>query len=422
VLYFIKWKEGETVSALIARVEKYTAISVRGIEIHSTREKESQSNPDIDSEKSKLNYDLHQHPTPEKNFYMRCKDRISELNLKRAVRKDAVVMAQILITSEKIFFENKTPEETKLFFTDSYKFICDYYGKQNIISAIVHMDEKTPHLEVNMVPITADGRLCAKDLFTPDNRVGTGKYHVSGKHKGKEIKERVHGTGTLSKFQDKIFERIGKPRNMERGEVGSTRKHLKTPEYKAAMKELEDVREEIREDKIERDKIASEVSNLQNTEGKLKKDILALEAKKSEIDANIVLEMETHAGHMQSCRDSLVRENEILDGVKENIKTAENKLSETVENIKIVIEEAKESLEKEKNRMKDEIVNVIAEEHKPRYRNVARKAVEAEMKKVEKENKITVGGTLNNRRIDEKVVTPADKKEINPSRKTVERG
>lgn len=195
----------------IIRIQKMTAGSCKGIEIHDRREKEgiSHTNKDIDWERTKNNYDLLEQ---EKSFYRAVQNRISELELNRAVRKDAIVMAQALITSDHEFFENKTLEEQRTFFEDSLKFIEERYGKENLISATVHMDERTPHMHVNFVPVTEDGRLSAKTLFSKKS---------------------------LSELQDHFHDRVGRSYGLERGERGSAARHLEVIEYKIAQKTVE---------------------------------------------------------------------------------------------------------------------------------------------------------------------------------------
>ena len=75
----------------IVRIQKFSANTVGGIRIHDKRLKQgtSHSNPDIDWSRTKLNYNL----APDQNYHKAIKQRISSLNLKKAVRKDAVVMA-----------------------------------------------------------------------------------------------------------------------------------------------------------------------------------------------------------------------------------------------------------------------------------------------------------------------------------------
>ncbi len=61
-------------------------------------------------------------------------------------------------------FRKLSPREQQQFFVDCTRFFAERYGEDNIISAVVHMDETTPHLHLNLIPI-ADGRLSAKTLF-----------------------------------------------------------------------------------------------------------------------------------------------------------------------------------------------------------------------------------------------------------------
>ena len=196
----------------ICRVQKMTAPAVKGIEIHDLREKEgcSHTNKDIDWSRSALNYDLC--PDQNRHFYGAVKRRIAELQLPRAVRKDAVVMAQVLVTSDRAFFDALSKEQTERFFRDSYAFLSARFGADNVVSSIVHLDEKTPHMHFNFVPVTADGRLSAKQLFTP---------------------------ASLRELQDAFIEQVGSKYGLERGKLGSDAEHLDTLEYKIKCKQAE---------------------------------------------------------------------------------------------------------------------------------------------------------------------------------------
>lgn len=147
----------------VIRMQKIKSGGVRGIQNHDQRITESLTNPDIDPEKSELNENIHEED--HRTYYMRIKDRIDELNLPKAPRKDAVVMCEFIATSDKAYFENMPPEEQKRFFKASYDFIADRYGKENIIHATVHYDEKTPHLHMGIVPVTKDNKLSCYQIF-----------------------------------------------------------------------------------------------------------------------------------------------------------------------------------------------------------------------------------------------------------------
>ena len=245
----------------IVRVQKMTTGSVKGIEIHDLREKEgvSNTNQDIDWKRSKDNYDIN--PDKNKNFSQAVKDRIGKLHLIKAVRKDAVVMAQVLVTSDQSFFKNLDTEKQKEFFEDSYNFLRERYGRENIISATVHVDEKTPHMHFNFVPVTEDGRLSAKSVLTRQN---------------------------LIEQQTAFYEEVGKKYGLERGIEGGSKKHLEIAELKARtvaentfkLRE-EEVKVGIRVNELQEQKeaLASELEAMQINESNLQKKISLLEKK-----------------------------------------------------------------------------------------------------------------------------------------------
>lgn len=197
----------------IIRVQKFKRTAVHGIQIHDKREKESRTNPDIDRDRTPNNYTL-QHC---ENLSDEVQKRIQSLNLKRSVRKDAVVMCQALITSDHNFFKDLDTETQSKFFMESFEFLQKKFDKYNILSATIHLDEKTPHMHVNFVPVV-NGKLSAKELLTPDY---------------------------LRELQTDFYNEIGKRFGLERGEPRAEKvKHLETEIYKIEtrkekLKELE---------------------------------------------------------------------------------------------------------------------------------------------------------------------------------------
>jgi len=127
------------------------------------------------------------------------------LNLPKAVRKDAVVMVGMLISSGHEYFENISLKQQTQFFEDSYKFFCNRYGKENVISSTVHLDEHTPHMHFNFIPVTSDGRLSAKSILTRQE---------------------------LRSLQSDFYQEVGIRYGLERGKDGSTATHLSEMEYK----------------------------------------------------------------------------------------------------------------------------------------------------------------------------------------------
>jgi hypothetical protein len=80
-------------------------------------------------------------------------------------RKDAVLAVEYVCTASPEWWKTATPKEQADFFKRSVEWIEDKYGKENLIVATIHRDEKSPHLSAYVVPKTQDGRLSAKEFI-----------------------------------------------------------------------------------------------------------------------------------------------------------------------------------------------------------------------------------------------------------------
>ena len=144
----------------ILRFAKYKGPEIGHIESHNERTKEKYaSNPDIDTTRSHLNFHL---VTPERKYRAESEKQIAEAGCR--TRSDSVRVVEALVTASPEFFKGKKKSEVKAYFTEALDFIQKYQSKETIISAVVHMDEKTPHMHLCFVPLTGDKRLCAKEI------------------------------------------------------------------------------------------------------------------------------------------------------------------------------------------------------------------------------------------------------------------
>ena len=145
----------------ILRFEKHKGNPARPLEAHHERQKEQYaSNPDIDTSRSKYNFHI---VKPEGRYYHFIQSRIEQAGCR--TRKDSTRFVDTLITASPEFFKGKSPKEIQAFFQRAAEFLTHRVGRENIVSAVVHMDEKTPHLHLCFVPLTADGRLSAKEII-----------------------------------------------------------------------------------------------------------------------------------------------------------------------------------------------------------------------------------------------------------------
>ena len=151
----------------ILRFAKYKGPTVSRIEAHNERTKETYaSNPDIKTELSKHNF----HPVAPDGKYRDISTRIIRKTGCR-VRKDSVTAVEVLITASPEFFEKKSRKEIREFFDYAVEFMKSKQNPDTYISAVVHVDEKTPHMHLCFVPITADGRLSAKEIIGNKKRL-----------------------------------------------------------------------------------------------------------------------------------------------------------------------------------------------------------------------------------------------------------
>lgn len=145
----------------IMRINKLKIGSVTPINNHHERLKEKyKSNPDIDPQRTHLNYHL---VLPEGRYREKTLARIEEVGAKR--RKDSVVLQDAFVSASPDWIRQKPIEEQRKYFEHVFDFFCDRFGKDNILSAVIHMDEATPHMHLVFVPITSEGRLSSKTII-----------------------------------------------------------------------------------------------------------------------------------------------------------------------------------------------------------------------------------------------------------------
>ena len=144
----------------ILRFAKYKGPEIGHIEAHNERTKEKYtSNPDVDTSRSRYNFHLIE---PQRKYRAEAEKQIAEAGCR--TRSDSVRVVEALVTASPEFFKGKKRAEIKEYFEYALDFIKAHQNEKTIISAVVHMDEKTPHMHLCFVPLTEDGRLSAKDI------------------------------------------------------------------------------------------------------------------------------------------------------------------------------------------------------------------------------------------------------------------
>jgi len=207
-------------SFVVARMTKLKADNLVGIGNHDQRKTTNHSNEDIDVSRSHLNYDLVAGRTD--NFKTDIEAYINENKAsKRAVRKDAVLVNEWILTSDKDFFEQLDEVETRKYFETAKQYFADNYGDENIRYAVVHLDEKTPHMHMGIVPFDDDRKLSAKRIFNRE---------------------------ALQRIQEELPQYLKENGfDVQRGNKNKERKNLSVPEYKTMREDLKKIETEKQE-------------------------------------------------------------------------------------------------------------------------------------------------------------------------------
>ncbi|MFL0574971.1 MobV family relaxase [Priestia megaterium] len=194
----------------IIRMQKFHKDAILGIQKHNQREGENSKNKDIDSTRTMLNYDF---VNEDKIKYHEEIKKMTATRVKRKIRNDAVLVAEFFVSASPEYMHAMSPDEQRKYFEAALDHISGKYGGQNILYAVVHNDESTPHMHVGFVPITDDRRLAAKEYF--------------------------HGKTKIRRIQDDFHNYMNKRGyDIERGEP-SELQHKSVHEFKKQEREKE---------------------------------------------------------------------------------------------------------------------------------------------------------------------------------------
>lgn len=246
-------------SYCVARMEKMKSDNLVGIGNHNQRRFSNHSNKDIDVSKSHLNYDI---LDKVKSYKTDIEGYINaNKSSKRAVRKDAVLVCEWIITSDSDFFESMSPADTREYFQTAIDFFAERYGSKNLMYAQVHLDERTPHMHLGIVPFDKDNKLTAKTMFD------------------REALQDIQNELPLY-MNERGFK-------VERGRAGSEAKHLTVKEYKDVQKEIKKQSEVLDEVKKELESVKNVTRTkdfLDELDSKSKKTLLGNDVKISQKD------------------------------------------------------------------------------------------------------------------------------------------
>lgn len=295
---------GSFISYQVIRIQTFGKSDLGGIGRETERTAKNNRNEDINRERTPLNFYFKK---SDGGLNAQWKTTMENLNATFREKKDSVAFEGMIVTSDSTFFERlgyvpglPPPPEVKEFFERAYKFALRFVGykgtDENILSAVVHYDETTPHLQLYYLPLvdTAKKKVYALDSDGKVLRNAKGSPVQKKDENGKSVYEYVKleqpklcssdfwaergGQHSYGNMQDEFYEAISVRYGLERGEVGSNRKH--TTKYEWQMKKQQAELDEANK------KLQNKHTELAIAEDKLKK---------AEMQAGIAETRQAHA-------------------------------------------------------------------------------------------------------------------------------
>ena len=256
-------------------------------------------------------------------------------------------MCGLIVTSDKAFFDGLTPEETRRFFEESKAFLTEFVGAENVVSAMVHMDEKTPHMHFFHVPVTQDGRLNANKIYTRQSlRKLQSELPAYLQSRGFAIERGVEQT------------------------PGSAKKHLDTREFKQQKEELARLAQESAA--LMRDSLRS-LGLLGQREEELKKSIEAYERQAEEAEKVLREESSLPKASLFNYPSVLEKASFIIEELKKALA-----VKHLVQTEKEILKREVDSLRKKQTRLEAEYTSHRKQSHEEK------EALASQLKKIKR--------------------------------------
>ena len=189
-----------------------------------------------DRTRTHLNRELVQFPEGVRNRTQAIAHRIETAGIRRKVSANQVKAIRILLTgSNKDMKQMEAEGRIEDWCNDSLKWIRETYGEQNLVSAVLHMDEKTPHIHATVIPIVTGERRKAGQ----EEQNGKKKYRKKNPQDVRLCADDVMARHRLKHYQDTYAQAMNKY-GLQRGVDGSLAKHISTIQYYKQLVEQQD--------------------------------------------------------------------------------------------------------------------------------------------------------------------------------------
>lgn len=231
-----------------------------------------------DPSRTHLNRELIPFPDGVQSRTVAIQHRLDAANLKRKIGKNQVRAIRALLTGSPEDMK-RIQEEGRLdeWCNDNLKWLRTTFGKENVVSAVLHMDETTPHIHATLIPIVTGERRKAKAELPDTKRKYKKKDATANRLCADDVMTRVK----LKAYQDsyaKSMQRYG----LKRGIEGSEARHITNSQYyRDLLNQSESIQADIKNLTAEREQAEKELSRIREEikTGELKNEIVSASTK-----------------------------------------------------------------------------------------------------------------------------------------------
>ena len=194
-----------------------------------------------DESRTHLNRELIKFPDGAENRTQAIQHRLDTAGLMRKIGNNQVRAIRVLLTGthedmERITNEGRLDE----WCNDNLKYLADTFGRENIVSAVLHMDEQTPHIHATLVPIVKGERKRKKKEDQVKKR-----YRKKPTDTARLCADEIMTRAKLKSYQDTYAQAMS-GYGLQRGIDGSEAKHISTRQYyRDLMQQTEQLRTDI---------------------------------------------------------------------------------------------------------------------------------------------------------------------------------
>lgn len=244
--------------------------------------------------------------------------RLEHAGLTRKIGTNQVRVIRVMLTGTQEDMKRIAQEgRLKAWCADNLEWLRRTFGAENIVSAVLHMDEATPHIHVAVVPIvTGERRKIRKKTDEPNKR----KYRTKSAARPRLCADDVMSRVKLKEYQDTYAAAMAKY-GLQRGIDGSKARHVTTQEFYrnaiARQQNLQDnIGELLRIEEEKRKAVEHATTQEQTAREKLRRTASELNAIKSELKTERLKNSAAEVGTT------------ILDGIGSMIGTSKVKRQE----------------------------------------------------------------------------------------------